>query len=304
MSLSTLPRKRLRHEVLESARRMGVKPELSIIIGSYNRRPFLAAAIESIRQELSRCGLPGEIIVVDGGSGDGSLEWLIRQKDIVTILQHNRGVWRGQPVVRRSWGYFMNLAFKAAQGRYICMLSDDCLVVPGAIINGYELAEAERRTERKLGGVAFYWRNWPEQQKYSVFSFYGVLNVNHGLYLRDALAEVGYAEEELYRFYYGDVDLAFKLDRAGFDIIPSPTSFIEHYMHVDKNAREENFRFDDRDGRNFIGRWQQVHGPARFIAENRANVDNIEFIDPQQTARAFARPARFARLLDRFKCRG
>ncbi|WP_051361074.1 glycosyltransferase family 2 protein [Desulfuromonas sp. TF] len=281
---------------------MGVSPELSIVIGSFNRRPFLVAAIESVRRELTRGGLAAEIIVVDGGSVDGSLQWLIRQKDIVTISQHNHGEWRGRPIVRRSWGYFMNLAFKAAQGRYVCMLSDDCMVVPGAIRNGYELAESERRSGRKLGGVAFYWRNWPEQQKYSVFRFYGVLNVNHGLYLREALAEVGHAEEELYRFYYGDVDLAFKLDRAGYAIIPSPTSFIEHYMHVDKQGRAENFRFDDEDGRNFIDRWQKVHGLGRFAAENRAQVDSIEFSDPQQTSRAFTRPGMLARLLGRFKC--
>ena len=112
------------------------RPTVSVVIGSYNRIDFLKLTLESVRRELEPAA--AEIIVVDGGSDDGSLEWLIAQKDIVTIVQHNRGTWRGKPVKRRSWGYFMNLGFKSAQGKYVCMLSDDCLVVPGAIRNGIE----------------------------------------------------------------------------------------------------------------------------------------------------------------------
>src|SRR5688572_30363291 len=92
------------------------RPLVSIVIGSYNRRRFLERAIESIRANGARS--THEQIVVDGGSTDGSLDWLVRQKDVITIVQHNRGDFRGEPVRRRSWGYFMNLGFKAAQGRY------------------------------------------------------------------------------------------------------------------------------------------------------------------------------------------
>ena len=131
---------------------------VSIILGTYNRIRFLKLTIKSIRNELSKCAFPNEIIVVDGGSTDGTLKWLVKQKDIITIVQHNRGEWRGKRIERRSWGYFMNLGFKSAQGKYICMLSDDCLVLPGAIINGYKLFESELAKGKKVGAVAFYWR--------------------------------------------------------------------------------------------------------------------------------------------------
>ena len=66
----------------------------------------------------------------------------------------------------------MNLGFKIAQGKYICMLSDDCLVVPGAIKNGIKLFDSKISSKNKIGAIAFYWRNWPEQKEYWVgYSF-------------------------------------------------------------------------------------------------------------------------------------
>src|SRR5262245_43349195 len=175
------------------------RPLVSIVVGSYNRRRFLEQAIETIRTNGARATY--EQIVVDGGSTDGSLDWLVRQKDVITIVQHNRGDFRGTPVRRRSWGYFMNLGFKAAQGRYILMISDDCLLVPGAIDRGVaHFAELEARG-RQIGGVAFYYRNWPKEKNYYVQrTFGGKLMVNHGLFARSALEAVGWVDEDRYQF--------------------------------------------------------------------------------------------------------
>src|SRR4051794_18447160 len=117
------------------------KPVVSVVVGSYNRLEFLKPTIESVRHELS--DIEHELIIIDGGSTDDSIKWLTEQKDIITIVQHNRGEWLGKKIERRSWGYFMNLGFRAASGKFICMLSDDCLVVPGAIKNGLELFEKQ-----------------------------------------------------------------------------------------------------------------------------------------------------------------
>lgn len=105
------------------------KPGVSIVLGSYNRKKFLQLTIENVREEITHADFPCEIIVVDGGSTDNTISWLISQKDIVTIIQHNRGTWKGKKIQRRSWGYFMNLGFKCAQYKYICMLGSGALTV-------------------------------------------------------------------------------------------------------------------------------------------------------------------------------
>src|SRR5439155_15039977 len=169
-------------------------PDVSVVIGTYNRLRFLRATLESVREELA--GVPHEIIVIDGGSDDGTIAWLTHQKDVITVVQHNRGIWRGRPIERRSWGYFMNLGFKAASARMVCMLSDDCLVVPGAIRAGLRTFEKRSKEGERVGAVAFYWRGLPVDRNYRVGVAFGErLFVNHGLFLRSALEDVGYIAE-------------------------------------------------------------------------------------------------------------
>jgi GT2 family glycosyltransferase len=265
---------------------------VSVVIGSFNRLEYLVSTIDSVRRELE--GVSREIIVVDGGSTDGAIDWLMRQKDIVTILQHNRGRWRGEPIERRSWGYFMNLGFRAATGTYVCMLSDDCLVIPGAIRNGIrQFDEATRPSvDKKLGGIAFFWRNWPEQEKYWVgITFGNRVFVNHGLYLREALEAVGYIDAESYFFYHADGDLSLRMWEAGYETVEADDSFVEHHTHANKPVRETNSQCQRDDWATYVARWAALAQPPedwRFR----------EFDDPNETASRYWREAGswFARL--------
>ena len=43
-----------------------------------------------------------EIIVVAGGSTDGGIEYLCKQKNVLTIIQHNNGNWKGNKIDKKS----------------------------------------------------------------------------------------------------------------------------------------------------------------------------------------------------------
>jgi GT2 family glycosyltransferase len=228
---------------------------VSVVLGSFNRKSLLKLTIDSVRRELDVADFPHEIIVVDGGSTDGTPAWLARQKDIISLVQHNRGKWRGKPIERRSWGYFMNLGFKCAQGKYVCMLSDDALVVPGAIKLG--IAHFERRLAdgANVGAVPFYFLNYPFEPRYYVISLGNYLYVNHGLYLNDALRSVGYIDELSYRFYAADVDLCLRMRAKGYSIEPCPDSKVIHFIHANLRGRGSNQLLYEQDERTFRSKW-------------------------------------------------
>jgi len=264
---------------------------LSIVLGTFNRKHFLKLTIKSIRNELKTASFPHEIIVIDGGSTDGTLQWLTQQKDIIIIIQYNRGTWKGKIIERKSWGYFMNLGFFCAQGKYICMLSDDCLVIPGAIINGYNLFNEKTGNNEKIGAISFYWRNWPEKKTYMIPSTTNQkILFNHGIFLKAALKEVGYIDEEQFFFYYADSDLCLKIWQAGYSIIESTNSYIEHYAHANMTVREGNIEKLQLDYISFINKWKD------YLDIDSLSKDSLcyywiekEYDDPKRTVEQFNR---------------
>ena len=101
---------------------------VSIVVPTFNRSEHLVRCVDKIRRNVTR---PHETIVVDGGSTDGTREWLRSQDDLRVILETQR-----EGAVRA-----FNKGFRAATGYYVMWLNDDAYPLQGASENAIALLE-------------------------------------------------------------------------------------------------------------------------------------------------------------------
>ena len=99
-----------------------------------------------------------EIIVVDGGSNDGTCDWLAKQKDIFTIIQPNFRIidQQGISILSHSWGEFINIGFKYSSSPWVVMVSDDLILTEGALQKGYYLLNERVKSGEKIGGRSIF----------------------------------------------------------------------------------------------------------------------------------------------------
>ena len=92
-------------------------PSVSVIIPTYNRRPLVREAVESVLAQSYR-GF--ELIVVDDGSEDGTVRELSACGPGITVI----------PQARRGAASARNLGVRSSRGKYLAFLDSDDLWKP------------------------------------------------------------------------------------------------------------------------------------------------------------------------------
>ena len=210
---------------------------LSVIVVNWNGRQHLAGCFGSLlRQTLAGA----ELIMVDNGSGDGSIEFVQATFATVRVVPLPDNV---------GYGAALNVGMRVARGRYLLALNNDTEVDPGCLAALY--AAAERYPT--AGSFAPKILSFDERQRIDNVGHLlyadgmsrgrGRLEADHGQYDRDEeillfsgcavllrremLADIGLFDEDLFA-YCEDTDLGLRAQLAGWRCRAVPRAVVYH----------------------------------------------------------------------------
>lgn len=240
---------------------------LSVVTGTYNRLPSLQLFVDSVRRNMPT-HFPYEIIVVDGGSTDGTIEWCETQADIV-LIQHGK--------LEGAIKAFCDGAY-AAKGTYVMMGNDDVALHAASILPA--IVHLERTPT--CGAVVFK-DNRPADgyaPGYKVqtmdVSYHGAIQrlpyVQVGI-VRRALGDVcgwwGYGVMPT-RTYGGDNYLSARLYELGYSIDVLDACKCDDNLKLD-TLREINYQADTTSEKNYYDVY-----PTPPVYEPIANAGDYE----------------------------
>lgn len=116
-------------------------PVLSVVIANYNYGRFLEEAIQSVLMQSCQ---DFELIVVDGGSSDNSVE---------VIKEHQQKIVWWCSEKDRGQSHAFNKGFARARGRFLTWLNADDVMLPGTIEKLKAAVERHPNCEWFVGGV-------------------------------------------------------------------------------------------------------------------------------------------------------
>jgi len=224
--------------------------DLSICIVSWNVAADLRKCLESIASQSDELAL--EVIVVDNGSTDDSLQVVRRHSPSVTLIENETNV---------GFARATNQALEAASGRYLLLLNPDCVLSAHALRRVVEFADTRgdaglfgpklvypdgrlqyscrrfptikaaifrhtlfgRLFPRAAGPQDYLMATWDHAEAREVDWLSGACLLAR----REAIEDVGLLDD---RFFWGseDVDWAYRMHQRGWKVVYFPEVTVVH----------------------------------------------------------------------------
>lgn len=198
--------------------------DLSIVFGTYNRKPYLVDCMESIRASVG--DLKYEIVVVDGGSTDGSRELLATQRDVVLL-----GEWNLEGAIKA-----FNKGFTLARGWAVANINDDIVFIGDALNRAWHHL---RDWQERVAQVAFCFDTCHDGKFRRGDTPYGRQCANFGISQRVIGDYVGWWGR-FYHTYGGDTEVSMKYWQLGWQVRHLEDCKVHHAQVVDALRREND----------------------------------------------------------------
>jgi len=203
----------------------------SIVIPTYNRLPILTKCLQSLEiQEFNHEDIQGyEIILVDDGSTDGTLDWLSAHKEdfphVHSFIQDHAG-----PAAAR------NLGVEKAQGDTIIFIDSDLVVLKGFL---QAHTDALLLGKKQLGSDRFFTYgavintcnfDHPTAEPYKITDFSAAFFATGNVAIpKHWLEAAGLFDTEFQLYGWEDLELGVRLKKLGLQLIKCPAAVGYHW---------------------------------------------------------------------------
>jgi glycosyltransferase involved in cell wall biosynthesis len=225
-------------------------PELSVVIPTYNRLETLELVIPTLlAQDLA----PGdfELLVCDSNSSDGTAEYLAQVHAEHPNVRHLPGPYTGRAAAR-------NAGIDAARGEIVLFNDSDILASPDLLSQHLRHHRAQKNVavvglEVQVKDVADYEfkRDHPQARGFLhkptrkrlpwLYFLTGNASVR-----RDDLLRVGKFDESFTGYGHEDLELGYRLERAGIAILYEPLAVNYHCQDVPHDDQKEKMKLAGR----------------------------------------------------------
>ena len=229
---------------------MTIQSTVSVIVLNWNGKQYLETCLSSLERQTYRSI---EIILVDNGSIDGSIEFVKKKFPGVLILSHYENLGFAEGV---------NSGIMISKGKFIATINNDAEADEKWIENlvkvieedqkigccGSKMMRYHKRNIIDSAGIVIYQngnaydrgREEEDIGQYDIQEEIFGACAGAALYRRKMLNEIGFFDKE-YFAYFEDVDLSFRLHLFGWKCIFVPDAVVYH-MHSATSRSSSPFK--------------------------------------------------------------
>ncbi len=267
-------------------------PKITISIVNLNGKDYLGECLASIK-EMEYPMDKTEIIVVDNGSIDGSVEFIKENYPGIKIIKNSKNM---------GFAYANNQAAKNASGQYVAFLNNDTRVDSNWLIellkpiycnnitvaSGSKVLSMDGKTLDFAGSmINFEGKGFQidygvsaDKDKHNEYRYFPFVNGGAMLINRQVFLDAGGFDEDFFA-YYEDVDLGWRLWILGYKVIFSPKSIVYHHHHgTSKEFGEDKLRFlKERNSLYSVFKNYDDENLPKVLSATLASVFNRVFVD-------------------------
>jgi glycosyltransferase involved in cell wall biosynthesis len=200
----------------------------SVVIPTYNRQPILAKCLLALEnQQFGNIVRDYEVIVVDDGSTDGTLDWLAANTDKLTRVRSLCQSHQGPAAAR-------NLGVAEAKGDTIIFIDSDLVVTEhflqahaDALLQGYKQKDRVFTYGSVIDTCNF---DNPTSEPYKITDFSAAYFATGNVAIaRHWLLEAGLFDTRFQLYGWEDLELGVRLKKLGLKLIKCPAAVGYHW---------------------------------------------------------------------------